>query len=212
MRLARYRKQSGLTQAELALACAWENGQGRIGNYEKDKREPSLDDLRKLSKVLNRSLMDIIDGERQDSVGGEGTDCVSIQAYSREFDDGHTKSEHENTPALILDRRIIVELRNQVENLRFFRVDDSSMQPTLNIGDLAIIDLADTVPSEKSVYAISTSDRRLTMRRFARDVSGKWLARRDNIDKRFYPDEEVKESEFLNLGVKGRVIWHGGAV
>lgn len=43
-RIAFYRKAKKMSQAQLAEACGWAS-QSRIGNYEKDIREPSLADL-----------------------------------------------------------------------------------------------------------------------------------------------------------------------
>jgi SOS-response transcriptional repressor LexA len=50
-RIAHYRQLSGMSQAKLAKACGW-SSQSRIGNYEKDSREPTLADIELISKVL----------------------------------------------------------------------------------------------------------------------------------------------------------------
>ncbi|PTS84012.1 XRE family transcriptional regulator [Pseudomonas sp. HMWF032] len=50
-RIAHYRQLSGMSQAKLARACGW-SSQSRIGNYEKDSREPTLADIELISKVL----------------------------------------------------------------------------------------------------------------------------------------------------------------
>ena len=49
-RIAHYREKAGLSQAALAKACGWKS-QSRIGNYEKDAREPNLDDIAKIAQV-----------------------------------------------------------------------------------------------------------------------------------------------------------------
>lgn len=43
-----------MSQAQLAEACGWAS-QSRIGNYERDTREPSVDDVMALAKVLKVS-------------------------------------------------------------------------------------------------------------------------------------------------------------
>jgi SOS-response transcriptional repressor LexA len=53
-RIAFYRRLRQLTQSQLAEACGWKS-QSRVGNYERDTREPSLDDLTKIAKVLKIS-------------------------------------------------------------------------------------------------------------------------------------------------------------
>lgn len=50
-RLKRLRKEASLSQQKLAKACGWDS-QSRIGNYETDKREPSLSDIAIIAKAL----------------------------------------------------------------------------------------------------------------------------------------------------------------
>ena len=50
-RIAHYREIAGLSQAALAKACGWKS-QSRIGNYEKDAREPNLEDIAKIAHEL----------------------------------------------------------------------------------------------------------------------------------------------------------------
>jgi SOS-response transcriptional repressor LexA len=54
-RIREARRRRGLTQTELAEACGWSGGQGRVGNYERDEREPSGADYTKLARALNVS-------------------------------------------------------------------------------------------------------------------------------------------------------------
>lgn len=58
-RIAHYRNMAGMSQSALAKACGWAS-QSRIGNYEKDTREPSIDDLRRIAKVLHIDLSDLL--------------------------------------------------------------------------------------------------------------------------------------------------------
>lgn len=51
-RIAHYRKLANLSQGKLAKACGWAS-QSRIGNYELDSREPSLDDIALIAKALH---------------------------------------------------------------------------------------------------------------------------------------------------------------
>lgn len=50
-RIAHYRNLAGMSQAGLAKACKWAS-QSRVGNYERDTREPSLDDIALMADVL----------------------------------------------------------------------------------------------------------------------------------------------------------------
>jgi transcriptional regulator with XRE-family HTH domain len=55
-RIRAARESAGMTQGELAVACGWHeesaDGQSRISNYERGKREPTLDDLVTLGRAL----------------------------------------------------------------------------------------------------------------------------------------------------------------
>ena len=70
-RIAHYRKLNGLSQQALATKCGWES-QSRIGNYEKDFREPSFDDLRRIAKVLGVTLNDLLNPAMQIAESEEG--------------------------------------------------------------------------------------------------------------------------------------------
>lgn len=61
-RIAHYRRAAGLSQAELAKECGWKS-QSRIGNYEKDTREPTLADLEKIAAALGMSVSQLAYGE-----------------------------------------------------------------------------------------------------------------------------------------------------
>ena len=50
-RITTCRKARNLSQMELALACGWDN-QGRVNNYEKGRREPTLKDIETIAKSL----------------------------------------------------------------------------------------------------------------------------------------------------------------
>ena len=55
-RIRTYREQAGLSQEQLGLACGWgSRAQGRVSNYETEKRTPSLGDLRLIVAALNNS-------------------------------------------------------------------------------------------------------------------------------------------------------------
>lgn len=62
-RIAFFRKKKGMSQKALAVACGW-GSQSRVGNYETDTREPSLDDIERMAKALDVTSAQLI-GESQ---------------------------------------------------------------------------------------------------------------------------------------------------
>ncbi|WP_143872536.1 LexA family protein [Catenovulum sediminis] len=53
------RKKKGWTQKQLADHCKWDEGQGRVSNYERDFRQPSVDDLYTISKALGVGIQEL---------------------------------------------------------------------------------------------------------------------------------------------------------
>ena len=70
-RIVHYRKLKGLSQQALANECGWES-QSRVGNYERDTREPSFEDLRRIAKALEVSLNDLLNPVMQIAESEEG--------------------------------------------------------------------------------------------------------------------------------------------
>lgn len=64
-KIKKARNSKGLSQAALAEACGWggDGKQGRISHYEKNRREPSLADLRTISTALNIKASSLIDND-----------------------------------------------------------------------------------------------------------------------------------------------------
>lgn len=74
-RIAHYRGLRNLSQKALALACGWAS-QSRVGNYEKNLREPGLDDLEKLSSVLGVTIAALL-GEKEKAESGGNAQVVA---------------------------------------------------------------------------------------------------------------------------------------
>lgn len=67
IRIKRLRNKKGISQQALAGLCGW-SSQSRIGNYERDTREPSLADLQLLAPALDVTVSEL--------VAGTGTDLL----------------------------------------------------------------------------------------------------------------------------------------
>ncbi|MBN1079808.1 hypothetical protein JNO13_02730 [Pseudomonas sp. 1079] len=55
-------------------------------------------------------------------------------------------------------------------------------------------------------------DGELIIKRLAQSMTGGWIIRSDNEDKRQYPDEAASDNEIGHLKIVGRIVWHGGAL
>ncbi|SDJ60396.1 XRE family transcriptional regulator [Pseudomonas indica] len=72
-RIARFRNEKRMSQAKLAQACGWAS-QSRIGNYEKNLRQPNLDDLQKIARALELSVAELLGSY---AVPGSGTPGIA---------------------------------------------------------------------------------------------------------------------------------------
>lgn len=82
-RIKKARKAAGLTQAQLAAACGWENA-SRVGNYEQGAREPSLEDLGLIAVAVRgggHSLEWIVTGNEKAVLLG-GSAVVSVDSVA----------------------------------------------------------------------------------------------------------------------------------
>lgn len=61
-RIAHFRRLTGLSQGQLASLCGWKS-QSRVGNYEKDLREPTLADLELIASALRVSVAQLTYGD-----------------------------------------------------------------------------------------------------------------------------------------------------
>tara|TARA_A100000171_G_scaffold43210_1_gene45087 strand:- start:2791 stop:3471 length:681 start_codon:yes stop_codon:yes gene_type:complete len=59
-KIKHYRQAKGWSQAKLAEACGWAS-QSRVGNYELDRREPSMRDLTRIAEALDITIHDLVD-------------------------------------------------------------------------------------------------------------------------------------------------------
>jgi transcriptional regulator with XRE-family HTH domain len=58
------RKAAKLSQRELSERCGWA-GQSRISMYERGEREPTFEDLRKIGKLIELDLTDLVPHAQQ---------------------------------------------------------------------------------------------------------------------------------------------------
>lgn len=91
---------------------------------------------------------------------------------------------------------------------KLFEVRGDSMSPTLNDGDMVMINMADRDVLSGEVYALITDDG-LRVKRLQRRTDGKIWMLSDNPDQRQFPAEPI-ESE--TAAVIGRIVWRGGSL
>jgi phage repressor protein C with HTH and peptisase S24 domain len=222
-RIARLRRAKGLSQTALANACGWDNGQARIGNYERDKREPSLSDLRTLAAALDTTLIELLDYDAP----AQATESQGVYGYTPSAQDyalvpqytahgaagnGQLNDHVEVKGGLVFKRAWLTRMSLRERSLHVIYVQGHSMEPTVCDGDVVLLDESQTAPRDGRIYAIRKHDGELIIKRLIQSLTGGWLIRSDNEDKRAYPDQPVSDTDLEQLSIVGRVVWHGGAL
>lgn len=217
-RIATLREAKNWTQKQLAEACGWE-GQSRIGNYERDVREPSLADMERIASALGYSVKELLfgDAEAPSAVGrvieyqnetqlSQG-DYVMIDRYDLKLSAGC------GTVAWVIHEKNPIAFRQQFmrgrkldpANLKALYVKGDSMQPYLTDNDTVMIDITDTTPEDGEVYAVCYDDEWYIKRIFK--VPGGLVLHSDNPK---YRDIEVTGERAAMVTIFGRVVWRGG--
>lgn len=218
-RIATLRQEKGWSQRELAERCGWE-GQSRVGNYERNVREPSLHDMDLIARALGISVKELLFGE--DSAGTaigritaydneddlDPDDYVFIQRYDLKLSAGCGSLAwvvHEKDP-IAFRRRFMDARRLDHRHLKAVYVRGDSMQPYLYDGDTVMIDTEDTTPRDGDVYAVCFDDEWFIKRIF-KQPGGGLILRSDNSA---YREISIKAEETGLIQVFGRVVWRGG--
>jgi phage repressor protein C with HTH and peptisase S24 domain len=94
------------------------------------------------------------------------------------------------------------------ERCKLYEVRGDSMSPTINDGDLVMINMADRDVASGRVYALVGEDG-LRVKRLIRRADGVIEMRSDNPLQHIYPPEAILND---NVAVIGRVVWHAGEI
>jgi len=97
-------------------------------------------------------------------------------------------------------------LRVATGNLFAFTVSGDSMSPTVEDGDLVLVDGSQGTPADGRVYALR-EDNALLVKRLRKAGSGGWLLVSDNED--FKPEPFPWPAPIHRAQIIGRVVWAG---
>lgn len=216
-RIFALRKQHGLTQRELGELCGWDgpSAQARIGNYEKGTREPSIGDLRILASSLHTTIAHLV-GESVATNTAEASEQAADYAVIPQYTAiGHLGAGYDNDHVevkggLVFKRAWLRRMGLRAEHLSTFYAHGLSMYPTINDGDVLLMDSSKTEPVNGKVFALRRPDGEISVKRLIQTHTQGWIIRSDNADKARWPDEPATDSDIGNLVIEGRIVWHGG--
>lgn len=104
---------------------------------------------------------------------------------------------------------VVTGLGLDLASLFALEVSDETMAHTFVKGDVLLIDLSQKTLESRMVFALATPGGTVRVNRLIELMSGEWIIRCDNDDKRRFPDERVAVEALKPIG---RVVWRGGAV
>lgn len=145
------RERAGLTQPQLASLCGWES-QGRVSNYEKDIRQPKIEDLKKLALVLKVSMSELI-GEELASNLKNNTNRIPIVGMAQLGDGGHWLAyDHPDS---------YVQWYSDDPNAYAVQGIGDSMQPRIKHKEFVIIEPSHPIMNGDEVFVVTVDGRRM---------------------------------------------------
>ncbi len=166
-RLAERRKQAGLTQLELSVACGWST-QSRVSNYESAVREPIAADVEKMAAALGTTPSYLLFG---DGFQGVREPSAPFEAGNGNVDPlppprriplvswvqaGHWTDTEDPYPAGSAERFISTDVRAGRHAYAVEVVGDS-MEPDFPEGTILIVD-PESAPRHRSFIIVRLPD------------------------------------------------------
>ena len=217
-RIATLRNAKGWTQKQLAEACGWD-GQSRIGNYERDTREPTLHDMELIARALGVTVKEMLFGPEEQLTGAgrivtydhaeelSQDDYVLIDRYDLELSADGVLNWIVREDDQLAFRKSYADERGFVPgNVKALYMAGDSMEPYLSAGDTVVINVTDTAPKDGEVYAVCLGDEWLIKRIFK--APGGLILHSDNSVK--YRDIDAIGERASFVRILGKVVWRGG--
>lgn len=221
-RIAHYRNIKGLSQAGLAKACGWAS-QSRVGNYERDTREPTLEDIALMAKALGINESELLTNQPMarmeanaeligtmsawDSKTPLGDDEVAIPLYKEvELAAGGGATEVIEVPGRLLRfaKSTLREAGVQEANAVCATIKGHSMERLIMDGATIGIDTGSKHIEDGEIYAFD-QDGMLRVKYLYRLPGGGVRVRSENSDE--FPDETLTPEQFANIRMLGWVFW-----
>lgn len=223
MRVKAQRNKKGWSQSDLAKRA--QVSQGAISQLENGTSENTRH-LSAIAKALGVATEYLTDGkellsEQTESlsnyvlVGGDGADInsdeyVMVNQYDVQGSCGNGALIGDVTVkgGLVFKRDWLDRIGGSGDNLATIYAQGDSMSPTIEDGQVLLIDKTATQPQSTKIYIICI-DEQLYIKRLI-NMYDKWVMRSDNPDKSSYPDIEISSTNMVNVDVQGRVVWQAG--
>lgn len=219
------RDKRGWSQSELAKRA--EVSQGAISQLENGTSENTRH-LSKIAKALKVTTEYLTDGKEmvrdqmppmEDYViiGGSKAgqhpspdEYVMIPQYDLggSCGSGSMAGEVSVSGGIVFKKDWVSMIGKQSENLAVCHAVGNSMYPTIEEGQVLLVDVTETEPKSTKIYLIRIDGLHYIKRLI--HMFGKWIIRSDNADKNNYPDIEIDADRMGDIQIEGRIVWKAG--
>lgn len=193
-RIARIMKERGLLQREAAAVMGITRQ--AFGRYLKGASTPDKDKIQKLAAFLNVSASYLMFGENESEFETSNGETVCIQIDSCDT--------AESIRMLRVNKQWLAykALNSNLSNLRLMNITSDNMAPTINKGDVIIIDTSVTTIQSEGIYFVEANDQKF-VKRAQRKMNGSLLLIDDNSR---YSHSTLSLEEQAKLNVIGKCL------
>lgn len=197
-----------MQQAELAEKLGIHKN--TMMNYEKGERSPDVHILQKLLAIFpETSPAWLLTGEgsktRSDTLPENFVMFPRYEVSASAGPGRYLESEQLVDFVSFKDDWVRNYLRVPTKDLALINVKGDSMAPTLNDGDLILVDLRAIRIEDSAIYVIEFDDA-LLVKRVQRKLDGSIVIKSDNP---LYDPEVLTKEKADGLRIVGRVVWTG---
>jgi len=173
--------------------------------YEAGDRVPNIELLTEISKKYNKSVDWILKGtEKSEDEHDPQGEFVFVPQVSGKISAGGGLVPENHIEMRIAFRRAWIMKRGDPKNMALIKVSGDSMEPTLQSGDLVLVDHGrDYLDPHGGIYAIALDDTLMIKRLQPEYPNKKVQIISDN------PKYKVMEAMIDQVHINGKVIWFG---
>lgn len=216
--------KEGIIAADLARACGvkppsvsgWLSGKSKFLRGENLLLAAKALKVSQLWLATGRGPMELPENleEQEFPRPASKDDYALIPQYSAKgaCGNGHHNDHVEVVGGLAFKRDWISRMSLKEDSLCVIYAHGESMNPTINDGDVLLVNAEYGSLRSGKVYAIRSAAGELLVKRLGQDALGNWLICSDNPDKDTYPNARVTPSEIDEIQVIGQVVWKGGGL
>ena len=217
-RIKKIRKDSGYSQREFAEILGLKDPV-TISRWENGYRKPEYNILGKLVEIFNVNLHWLLTGKGEESFLSnpnmnldnnlEEYGFIPIFEISASAGGGYINNENEISDYMLFKKEWLVsKISSDLSSLVIITVEGDSMEPTLQAGDLIMVDKTYSYVEKEGIYVI-LYDELLMVKRAQLIIESGMEKIKLISDNKLYESFTIPVSEDENINIIGKVVWYG---